>query len=156
MLSVISTKDISNYKTDVVGGFDLKETISIGIGLVIGIVIFFICFFGFRLPIFICPYIAAPFVAVPIINQFYTKNGMNFFEAKKRERQYKVATCLPYESSENASNYMKYYLATTAKQNASGEDEFDLMVKKLKKMGILSAIIFIVMIVAAIVLKSYL
>lgn len=153
MLSVVSTKDISNYKSDIVGGFDLKETISIGIGLVIGLVVILTCAFVFGVPMSFCPYLAAPFIAVPIINQFYKKNGMNFFEAKKRERQHKAARSLPYSSSENASNYMKYYLASTEKKNVEGEDEFDLMVKKLKKVGIIFAIVLIVMILATILIK---
>ena len=154
MLSVISTKDISNYKSDIVGGFDLKETISIGIGLVIGVIIIVICNVVLGITIALCPYIAAPFVAIPIINQFYNKNGMNFFEAKKREREHKVASCLPYDSSENARNYMKYYVSAKAKNSANGEDEFTLMIKKIKRLGIIFAITFVVLIIAAVVIKS--
>lgn len=153
MLQVTSTKNIENYKTDVAGGFDLKEVFHIAISTSMGIAIILICSMVLHVPMLLCPYIAAPFVAVPILRKFGKKNGMSLGEAKRREREYCSAKALPYVSSENASNYMRYMTKESAKKNV--DEEFDEMVKKLKLLAVIFLVIVFVIIIGLVIYLNF-
>lgn len=157
MLSVESTKNIDDYKSDFVAGFDIKETFSIAIGLVIGVAVIILCDQVLHVPILFCPYIAAPFIVIPIVNKFYKKNGMNFFEAKKREKKQRDAVGLSSVSTESAKTYLKYYKAETVKadKEASKEEDFEKQLKKLKKIAIISGLAILVTIILLVLLKVF-
>lgn len=151
MLSVVSTKNIENYKSDFIGGFNLKEFAAIFVGAVLGIGIILVCAFVLNVPIMFCPYLAAPFVGTPIIFKFYKKNGMSYTEAKKREKIHKSAKMNTYYSTENASVYMNYYNNSPLSTGITAEDEFEQTLKKLKKVALISVIVIILSIVAIVV-----
>ena len=115
MIGVSANKNIDKYKKDFMGGFSIKETGAIALGLFIGIIVILLLIkVGF--PVVLCPYIAVPFIAAPIIPKFYKKDGMGLFEHRKKISEMKKATILSYISTENTKRYEEYLVAENIKK----------------------------------------
>lgn len=61
MLAVKTNKNIEKFKSDVAGGFDLKEVFSIIVGLFLGIVITVAAVMVFKVLISVAPYVASTY-----------------------------------------------------------------------------------------------
>lgn len=142
MISVQCNKNIEDYKSDVVAGFDLKETLSIGAGILIGVIVIFVMYKLIHVPLVFCPYIAIPFVIIPIIGKFYRKNGMGFLENRKKIRELNSAKVLLYKTK-NAASYSRYLVAANQHKENTSDDQFEKMLKKVK-IGVTILIILIV------------
>lgn len=140
MLSVKTNRDIEQYKSDVAGGFDIKETLFIALGVVIGIVIMLLLSFFTNIPLLFIPYIAAPFVMIPIVSCFYNKDGMGFLQHRKKINEMQKGSPVPYRSTENAENYEKYLVMATEETEKNSDEAFDKTLKKLKIGAIIFAI----------------
>lgn len=154
MISVQCNKNIEDYKSDVVAGFDLKETLSIGAGIVIGVIVIFVMYKLVHVPLIFCPYIAIPFVVVPIIGKFYRKNGMGFLENRKKIKELNSAKVLLYKT-ENAASYSRYLEATKQHKENTSDDKFEKILRKMKICGTILIILIVGFITTLIVFKMY-
>ena len=152
MLSVKTNKNVMNIKQSFLGGYDLKESISIILGVILGTIII-VCLVLFSpVPTILCPYIAAPVIVLPIIHQFYNKDGMGFLAHKKKEHMYKNATALIYKSTENAEYYNKCLELDISKEDST-DDEFMKALKKVIIIGVVCGVLIIGLIICILVLK---
>ena len=88
MLSVKTNKEITEFKSDFMGGFGFKQSVAILGGVIIGVVIICVLCFFTKVPVFIAPYIALPFVAIPVVSAFYNKDGMGFLAHRKKIKEF--------------------------------------------------------------------
>ena len=153
MLSVKTNKDVSEFKQDFMGGFGLKESISILIGAVIGTIIIIALILFSNLPMMICPYFAMPFVAIPIINAFYHKDGMGFMAHLKKTRRMNKGSAYIFRSTETTDNYNKYLNERKKEIENKSDDKFEKTIKKLIILGIITAIVLIGVIVTLLIIK---
>lgn len=151
MIAVNANKNIDNYKKEFIAGFSLKETLSIFVGLIIGIVIITLLVMA-GIPVIMCPYIAIPFIAIPIIPKFYRKNNMNFNSNRKRMAEIKKAKILKAISTENR-NYYESFLEKEIDKKTQDED-FNKKIKKLFIAGIFFVVALITLLVTVIVIKT--
>lgn len=150
MISVKTNRNIENFKSDVAGGFDFKETVCIGGCVFVYAGIMLVLMLATPVPKVLCPYIPIPFVAYPIMRVFFKKNGMNIKDYKEKTKMFKESGILPYKSTENPDNYNN--LVKKAEELSDG-DSFDKTLKKIKEIGIIAGVVIFVIIVVAIVLK---
>lgn len=149
MLAVKTNKNIEKFKSDVAGGFDLKEVISIIIGLFLGIVVTVAAVMVFKVPVSVAPYMASVFIAIPILLKFFKPNGMGVNTYREKQRAFKSGSILAYVSTENVVVYNKNW-TKEQKQNNQTEEDFEQFLKKVKRVLFLF-IGIIVMIIAAII-----
>jgi hypothetical protein len=150
MISVKTNRNIEDFKSDVAGGFDLKETVCIGGCVFVYAGIMLVLMLATPVPKVLCPYIPIPFVAYPIMRVFFKKNGMNIRDYKEKTKKFKEGRILTYKSTENPANYNNFVKKA---EELSDEDLFDKTLKNIKKIGIIAGVVIFVIIVAIIVLK---
>lgn len=149
MISVKTNRNIEDFKSDVAGGFDFKETVCISGCMIVYVGIMLTIMLATPVPKVLCPYIPVPFVAYPIMRVFFKKNGMNAKEYKEKTKRFKASGILPYKSTENPDNYNNY----VKKTELSNDDSFDKTLKMVKKVGIVAGIIFVLIVAGIIVIK---
>lgn len=146
MISVKTNRNIMDFKANIAGGFDLKETISIVVGLVIGVGIMCVLMFTTNIPTIILPYICMPFIALPIAKGFFKKNGMGLSEYKKKTAEYRKCCPAEYISTETPEAFSKYFLEDgTVKKD---DDGFDKLMEKIKFYSVILLGVIILAIVA--------
>lgn len=144
MLVVQCNKNIENYKSDIMAGFDLKESVAIIIGLVFGFFSMLILWKFTSIPEILCVYMSTPLILIPVVYSFYKPDGMNAIQYFKKKKKLKYQEFY-YQSSESMMNIQ---MLSKAKNNKTKEDDnFDKMLKFLIVGGILFAILFVVAIV---------
>jgi hypothetical protein len=143
MLSVKTNRDISEFKSDFAGGFDLREFSAIAAAVLLGSGFMVVLALCTPVPMVLCPYLALPVIAVPILVVFFNKNGMNLKEFRRQTQNFKKGFRLGYSSTESRN-------VTENVRAVTGGDEFDKTLKKVKVAGIvlilLTIILFAVMI----------
>jgi len=151
MLAVKTNKNIEKFKSDVAGGFDLKEVISIVTGLFIGVIVTVFSVMVLKVPMTIAPYIAAIFIAVPILLRFLNPGGMALKDYKKKQKAYRKSSVLAYISTENPASYnLSIMKQSTDKEK---DDDFKRMLKKVKIAAVLFVTAIVIIITAMIVIK---
>lgn len=114
MISVKVSKNVDDYKENVIGTMDMKKTLAVVKGLAVGAIIMVILSF-FHVPMLAAMYIAMPAIGIFIYRGFYEKDGMTYEEAKrlKKEHTYNGANypCAsgndPYVYQELIQKYQK-------------------------------------------------
>lgn len=153
MLAVKTNKNIEKFKSDIAGGFDLKEVISIIIGLFLGVVITLVAVLILNVPMTIAPYIASVFIAIPILLRFFKPGGMGVKTYKEKQRAFKKGTVLAYISTENNAVYSKNPIKEKPTEQQKEED-FERFLKNVKRILLLFAgIVVMVMIVIIVMMK---
>lgn len=153
MLAVKTNKNIEKFKSDVAGGFDLREVISIIIGLLLGIIVTLVAIMVFHVPMSVAPYIASLFIAFPILLKFFKPNGMGVNMYREKQRAFKKGIVLAYISTENSFVYSKNLIKDQNK-NYQKEENFEQFLKKVKRITILFiAIIFMIITVIVVMMK---
>lgn len=155
MLAVKTNKNIEKFKSDVAGGFDLKEVISIIVGLLLGVVVTLVAVLVFYVPMSVAPYIASLFIAIPILLKFFKPNGMGVNMYREKQRAFKKGNVLAYISTENPFVYNQNLIKNQNK-NEQKEEDFEQFLKKVKRMMILFAGMMIVIIIAIVVIMKWL
>lgn len=155
MLAVKTNKNIEKFKSDVAGGFDLKEVISIAIGLFLGFVIILVAVLVFNVPMTVAPYIASIFIAIPILLRFFKPNGMGVKMYREKQRAFKKGTVLAYISTENNAVYGE----NTIKENYTEqqqEKDFERFLKNIKRILLLFAGIVVMIVIVIVVMMKWL
>ncbi len=155
MLAVKTNKNIEKFKSDVAGGFDLKEVISIVIGLFLGVVITLVAVLVFNVPMTVAPYIASIFIAIPILLRFFKPNGMGVKTYKEKQRAFKKGTVLAYISTENNAVYSKNPIKEKPTEQQKEED-FERFLKNAKRIILLFAGIVVMIVIAIVVIMKWL
>ena len=149
MLSVKTNRNIEDFKSDVAGGFDLKETLTIGGSVVIYSVIIMVLILYSPIPKMLCIYIPLPLIVSPIAITFFKKRGMGIKEFRTKTKAFKNGKILTYLSTENTENYMN--VKKIAKQD--DEDSFDKAWRKIKVIGAIVAITVIIAIITIVIFR---
>ena len=153
MLSVKTNKEITEFKSDFMGGFGFKQSVAILGGVIIGVVIICVLCFFTKVPVFIAPYIALPFVAIPVVSAFYNKDGMGFLAHRKKIKEFQKTKACTYLSTESDENFNKYLLEQEKKEEVNSDDAFRKTMRKLIIVGIITGVLIIGAIIAAIIIK---
>lgn len=114
MIAVKVSKNVDDYKENVIGTLDMKKTMSVVKGFAVGAIIMVILSL-LHIPMLIAMYIAMPAIGIFIYRGFYEKDGMTYEEAKrlKKEHTYNGANypCAsgndPYVYQELIQKYQK-------------------------------------------------
>ena len=88
------------YKDEFVKGFSLRESITIGIAILIVILVGVFCWWKFKIAINICAYIGMPFAAPVLLLGFKKPYGMHLEKFLKEVIWEKKTKLLVYEASE--------------------------------------------------------
>lgn len=152
MLSVKTNKNINNFKSSVLGGFDIKESIAIILSTILGVGLILVLMIFTNFPKILIVYIPMPIIILPLVYTFYKKDGMTFFQHKKVESSFKKSGPMEYMSTESPERYKKY-LEKVEIENKDMNDEkkFKRTVKIVSILGgiffiaIISLIVFIIM-----------
>lgn len=152
MLSVKTNKNINNFKSSVLGGFDIKESIAIILSTILGVGLILVLMIFTNFPKILIVYIPMPIIILPLVYTFYKKDGMTFFQHKKVESLFKKSGPMEYISTESPERYKKY-LEKVEIENKDMNDEkkFKRTVKIVSILGgiffiaIISLIVFIIM-----------
>lgn len=147
MLSVKTNRSIEDFKSDVVGGFDLKETVTIVSCVIVYAIIMMILILYSPIPKVLCAYVPFPLIVYPIAKTFFKKNGMGIKEFRAKTKAFKGGKILPYKSTENPDNYFNI-----AKESNS-EDSFDKTLRKIKIIAAIGISVLIAVIILVVVLK---
>lgn len=87
MISVKVSKNVDDYKENVIGTMDMKKTLAVVKGLAVGAVIMIIFSF-FHVPMLAAMYIAMPAIGIFIYRGFYEKDGMTYEEARRMKKEH--------------------------------------------------------------------
>lgn len=87
MISVKVSKNVDDYKENVIGTMDMKKTLAVVKGFAAGAVIMGILFF-FDVPMLIAMYVALPVIGIFIYRGFYDKDGMTYEEARRLKKEH--------------------------------------------------------------------
>lgn len=107
MLSVKTNKEVTEFKSDFMGGFGFKQSMAILGGVAIGMIIMCSLIFFTHIPIVLAPYAALPFISIPILSAFYNKDGMGFLKHRKKVKEFKKMKACIYISTESDVSYTK-------------------------------------------------
>lgn len=152
MLSITINRDVEQYQEAVVAGLNGKQTVTSIIMIVAYVSVFMFCYFVLKLPMLVCIYAALP-ICIPIVmTGFGTKNGMSFWERRKRSRKRKKP--LTYISHENKFSYSELMKKATKIEDNNKNNDFANEVRKLKKIGIIGAILTVLLLIGVILLKT--
>lgn len=154
MLVVKTNKNIEKFKSDVAGGFDLKEVISIAIGLFLGFVIILVAVLIFNVPMTVAPYLASIFIAIPILLRFFKPNGMGVKTYKEKQKAFKKGTALAYISTENNVVYGKNPIKE--KPTEQQKEDFERFLKNIKRILLLFAGIVVMIVIVMVVMMKWL
>lgn len=146
MLSVKTNRSIEDFKSDVVGGFDLKETVTIVVCVFVYTIVMMLLILFSPMPKILCPYVPFPLIVYPIARTFFKKNGMGIKEFRAKTKAFKGGEILPYKSTENPDNYINI-----AKE--SNEDSFDKTLRRIKIIAAIGIPVLIAAIILVVVLK---
>lgn len=147
MLSVKTNRSIEDFKSDVVGGFNLKETITVVGCVILYTIVMMILILYTPIPKMLCAYVPFPLIVYPIARTFFKKNGMGIKEFRTKTKAFKGGGILPYKSTENLDNYINI-----AKESNS-EDSFDKTLRKMKIIAAIGIPVLIAMVILVVVLK---
>lgn len=100
MLSVKTNRSIEDFKSDVVGGFNLIETVTIVGCVIVYAIIMMILILYSPIPKILCAYVPFPLIVYPIAKTFFKKNGMGIKEFRAKTKAFKSGEILPYKSTE--------------------------------------------------------
>lgn len=153
MLSVKTNKEVTEFKSDFMGGFGFKQSMAILGGVAIGMIIMCSLIFFTHIPIVLAPYAALPFISIPILSAFYNKDGMGFLKHKKKVKEFKKMKACIYISTESDVSYTKCLMEQQKKAEKNSDDAFQKTLKKLIIIGIITAVLIIGGIIAIVVIK---
>ena len=153
MLSVKTNQEITEFKTDFMGGFGFKQSMAILGGVVIGVVIMCALFFFTKIPIIFVPYIALPFIAIPVVSAFYNKDGMGFLAHRKKVKDFKKTKACIYISTESDENFNKCLLEQEKKAEVNSDDGFKKTMRRLIIIGIITGVLIVGAIIAVVIIK---
>lgn len=153
MLSVKTNKEVTEFKSDFMGGFGFKQSMAILGGVAIGMIIMCSLIFFTHIPIVLAPYAALPFIAIPILSAFYNKDGMGFLKHRKKVKEFKKMKACIYISTESDVSYTKCLMEQQKKAGKNSDDVFQKTLKKLIIIGIITAVLIIGGIIAIVVIK---
>jgi hypothetical protein len=153
MLSVKTNKEVTEFKSDFMGGFGFKQSMAILGGVAIGMIIMCSLIFFTHIPIVLAPYAALPFIAIPILSAFYNKDGMGFLKHRKKVKEFKKMKACIYISTESDVSYTKCLMEQQKKAEKNSDDVFQKTLKKLIIIGIITAVLIIGGIIAIVVIK---
>ena len=153
MLSVKTNKEVTEFKSDFMGGFGFKQSMAILGGVAIGMIIMCSLIFFTHIPIVLAPYAALPFISIPILSAFYNKDGMGFLKHRKKVKEFKKMKACIYISTESDVSYTKCLMEQQKKAEKNSDDAFQKTLKKLIIIGIITAVLIIGGIIAIFVIK---
>lgn len=153
MLSVKTNKEVTEFKSDFMGGFGFKQSMAILGGVAIGMIIMCSLIFFTHIPIVLAPYAALPFISIPILSAFYNKDGMGFLKHRKKVKEFKKMKACIYISTESDVSYTKCLMEQQKKAKKNSDDAFQKTLKKLIIIGIITAVLIIGGIIAIVVIK---
>lgn len=153
MLSVKTNKEVTEFKSDFMGGFGFEQSMAILGGVAIGMIIMCSLIFFTHIPIVLAPYAALPFIAIPILSAFYNKDGMGFLKHRKKVKEFKKMKACIYISTESDVSYTKCLMEQQKKAEKNSDDVFQKTLKKLIIIGIITAVLIIGGIIAIVVIK---
>lgn len=153
MLTVKTNKEVTEFKSDFMGGFGFKQSMAILGGVAIGMIIMCSLIFFTHIPIVLAPYAALPFIAIPILSAFYNKDGMGFLKHRKKVKEFKKMKACIYISTESDVSYTKCLMEQQKKAEKNSDDVFQKTLKKLIIIGIITAVLIIGGIIAIVVIK---
>lgn len=153
MLSVKTNKEVTEFKSDFMGGFGFKQSMAILGGVAIGMIIMCSLIFFTHIPIVLAPYAALPFISIPILSAFYNKDGMGFLKHGKKVKEFKKMKACIYISTESDVSYTKCLMEQQKKAEKNSDDAFQKTLKKLIIIGIITAVLIIGGIIAIVVIK---
>lgn len=153
MLSVKINKEVTEFKSDFMGGFGFKQSMAILGGVAIGMIIMCSLIFFTHIPIVLAPYAALPFISIPILSAFYNKDGMGFLKHRKKVKEFKKMKACIYISTESDVSYTKCLMEQQKKAEKNSDDAFQKTLKKLIIIGIITAVLIIGGIIAIVVIK---
>lgn len=153
MLSVKTNKEVTEFKSDFMGGFGFKQSMAILGGVAIGMIIMCSLIFFTHIPIVLAPYAALPFISIPILSAFYNKDGMGFLKHRKKVKEFKKMKACIYISTESDVSYIKCLMEQQKKAEKNSDDVFQKTLKKLIIIGIITAVLIIGGIIAIVVIK---
>lgn len=153
MLSVKTNKEVTEFKSDFMGGFGFKQSLTILGGVAIGMIIMCSLIFFTHIPIVLAPYAALPFISIPILSAFYNKDGMGFLKHRKKVKEFKKMKACIYISTESDVSYTKCLMEQQKKAEKNSDDVFQKTLKKLIIIGIITAVLIIGGIIAIVVIK---
>lgn len=153
MLSVKTNKEVTEFKSDFMGGFGFKQSMAILGGVAIGMIIMCSLIFFTHIPIVLAPYVALPFIAIPILSAFYNKDGMGFLKHRKKVKEFKKTKACIYISTESDASFTNCLMLQQKKVEKNSDDAFQKTLKKLIIIGIITAILIIGGIIAIVVIK---
>lgn len=153
MLSVKTNKEVTEFKSDFMGGFGFKQSMAILGGVAIGMIIMCSLIFFTHIPIVLAPYAALPFISIPILSAFYNKDGMGFLKHRKKVKEFKKMKACIYISTESDVSYTKCLMEHQKKAEKNSDDVFQKTLKKLIIIGIITAVLIIGGIIAIVVIK---
>lgn len=153
MLSVKTNKEVSEFKSDFMGGFGFKQSMAILGGVAIGMIIMCSLVFFTHIPIILAPYIALPFIAIPVLSAFYNKDGMGFLAHRKKLKEFRKTKACIYISTESDVNFTKCLMEQQKKEEKNSDDAFKKTLRTLIIIGIITAILIIGGIITIVVIK---
>ena len=153
MLSVKTNKEVTEFKSDFMGGFGFKQSMAILGGVAIGMIIMCSLIFFTHIPIVLAPYAALPFISIPILSAFYNKDGMSLLKHRKKVKEFKKMKACIYISTESDVSYTKCLMEQQKKAEKNSDDVFQKTLKKLIIIGIITAVLIIGGIIAIVVIK---
>lgn len=153
MLSVKTNKEVTEFKSDFMGGFGFKQSMAILGGVAIGMIIMCSLIFFTHIPIVLAPYAALPFISIPILSAFYNKDGMGFLKHRKKVKEFEKMKACIYISTESDVSYTKCLMEQQKKAEKNSDDVFQKTLKKLIIIGIITAVLIIGGIIAIVVIK---
>lgn len=153
MLTVKTNKEVTEFKSDFMGGFGFKQSMAILGGVAIGMIIMCSLIFFTHIPIVLAPYAALPFISIPILSAFYNKDGMGFLKHRKKVKEFKKMKACIYISTESDVSYTKCLMEQQKKAEKNSDDAFQKTLKKLIIIGIITAVLIIGGIIAIVVIK---
>lgn len=153
MLSVKTNKEVTEFKSDFMGGFGFKQSMAILGGVAVGMIIMCSLIFFTHIPIVLAPYAALPFISIPILSAFYNKDGMGFLKHRKKVKEFKKMKACIYISTESDVSYTKCLMEQQKKAEKNSDDAFQKTLKKLIIIGIITAVLIIGGIIAIVVIK---
>lgn len=87
MISVKVSKNVDDYKENVIGTMDMKKTLAVVKGVGIGAVIM-MALSLIHVPMIIAGYATVPVIGIFIYRGFYEKDGMTYKEAQRLKKEH--------------------------------------------------------------------
>lgn len=153
MLSVKTNKEVTEFKSDFMGGMGFKQSMAVIGGVLIGIVIMCSLVFFTPMPIIFTPYVAMPFIAVPVLSAFYHKDGMGFWKHRKKVKVFRRMKACIYVSTESDANFTSLLEEQKKKEVKNSDDAFKKTLRTIIILGIIFAVLIVGGIIAIVIIK---